>query len=117
MKKLYYLPLILMLFMLMGCNPAMFNIKPETPRQVYTTIEYQLIGAVQTASSLRERQVLDDENHSKLVILFDRAESIMDSTNLLLKQGEGEGTEANLRLVNSLLWEIRDILMEVENGS
>ena len=115
MKKLYYLPL--MLFMLMGCNPAMYNVKPETPRQVYTTAEYQLIGAVQTASSLRERQVLDDENYSKLVTLFDRAEIVMDSTNLMLKQGESEGAEANLRLVNNLLWEIRDILMEVENGS
>jgi hypothetical protein len=115
MRKQYLMFLVLP-FLLMACAPAMYNVKPETPRQVYATASYQFDGMIQTAINLRERGVMDDETHAKVLVLFERTELTLDATKLLLQQHDGEGAEANLRLVNNMLWEIRDILMEVEGG-
>ena len=115
MKKLYLGWMLIMAFGLAACFPPPV-VRPETPRQAYVSMEYQFIGAVQTATTLREQKVIDDKMHAELSELFDQAEPIMDNINLLFRIGEIGEAETKMEEVNSLLWEIRRILMEAQDG-
>ena len=114
MKKLYLGWLLIMAFGLAACFPPP-TVRPETPRQTYVAMEYQFIGAVQTATTLREQKVIDDKAYAELSELFDQTELVMDNINLLFRLGDIEEAETKMEEVNLLLWEIRRILMEAQD--
>jgi len=114
MIQWYMVWLIAIAILLTSCVPPP-TVRPETPRQTYVAMEYQFIGAVQTATTLREQKVIDDKMHAELSELFNETELVMDNINLLFRLGDTEEAETKMEEVNLLLWEIRRILMEAQD--
>lgn len=113
MLKYKFFLFLVLVFFVSAC--AHHDVRPETPRQAYVSADLQFQGAVQTAIELRQQGVLDDEMYNKLNELFEKTDQGLTAVNTALAQGYEDDAMGRLQLVNNLLWDIRDILMEVRD--
>jgi len=114
MTRTKYLFLVLLAFVFLSGCAHYQDVRPETPRQAYVAAENQFQGFVATASSLRERGILDDAKYEKLLEIFEVTETSLESVFVLLRQGHETEAEDRLAFIRNLLWQITDIIAEVE---
>lgn len=96
--------------MLAGCA----TVAPQTPAQRLAMIDGQVTALYNTAADLREGGVIDDEQARDLQSLFLQVNTALDAGWAALAVGDLTQTENQIRLLNKVLWELRDRLQKVE---
>lgn len=100
--------------MLMSCA----GVVPKTVPERMAVVDAQVTAVINTAADLREGGLINDELYADLDEYFEAADHALDLGWRSVAVGDMDRAEAQIRVLNELLWAIREKLpKETNNGN
>lgn len=92
--------------LLIGCA----GVSPQTPAQQLAVVDTQFQAIVKTAVELRQQGLITDELYVQIDPLVQQGSAALDVAWTSLGVGDLTKVDNQIRLVNKILWELRDKL-------
>ena len=108
----FILFLVPMLVPLGGC--VGLDARPETVRQKLAVAESQFTAVVQTAVDLRKAGLIDAKMYVKVDRLIKQGSQALEMAHTAMAAGDVKSAEGQLKLLNSILWQLRTELNKAE---
>lgn len=103
-----------------GCAslaPAVEQVKPRTAREALAVASVTFLGAVQLAATLHERGILNNEDATRVLAVFEEIDRSLVTANRLLAVGDEAGAERYANAALILLQELSSELTQRAQAS